>query len=54
MWGQFCTLALLPLSMRNQDTSDDLGIYLYDDIQIINRIRTQNSLGPVVQLVVKY
>lgn len=30
--------------MRNQDTSDDLGIYLCGDIPISNRIRTQNNL----------
>ena len=40
--------------MKNRDTSDDLGIYLYDDIEIINQIGTKNSLGPVVQLVVKF
>ena len=29
--------------MKNRDTSDDLGIYLYDDIPILSRIRTQNN-----------
>ena len=29
--------------MKNRDTSDDLGVYLYDDIPILSRIRTQNN-----------